>query len=251
MKLIHGDTLDEMAKLPNNSIDMILADLPYGTTANKWDVIVPFDELWNQYERIIKENGAIILFGSQPFTTKLIASNMKLFRYEWIYRKVVGSNFALAHKIPLKEHENILVFYKKQPTYNPIKEPRAKSGKSRINAGFKTNSDKGNEGLSKMKRNNTQAEYDPNLKFPSSVQIFNNRAKGARGLHPAQKPLELLEYLIKTYTNENEIILDNTMGSGSTGVAAIRTNRDFIGIEIEQEYFDIATDRINSERVEL
>ena len=232
-----------MCRLPENSIDMILADLPYGTTACKWDSIIPLAPLWEQYKRITKERGAIVLTASQPFTTKLIQSNIESFRYEWIYQKRVASNFALAKKRPLKEHENVLVFYKKQPTYNPIKEQRKGSGLERVKNPYHTNSDEGGEVMGNLKRNNANQEYTE-LKFPSSIQEFNNRATDARGLHPTQKPVELFEYLIKTYTNENEIVLDNVLGSGTTAVACLKTNRQFIGFEKEEEYYNIALKRI-------
>jgi site-specific DNA-methyltransferase (adenine-specific) len=232
-----------MCRLPDNSIDMILADLPYGTTACKWDIIIPLKPLWKQYKRVIKEDGAIVLTASQPFTTKIISSNMEWFRYEWIYQKRVASNFVLAKKRPLKEHENILVFYNKQPKYNPIKEERKGSGLERLQNSYHTNSNKGGEVVENIKRNNANQEYT-DKKYPSSIQEFNNRAKGARGLHPTQKPVALFEYLIKTYTNENEIVLDNVIGSGTTAVACLKTNRKFIGFEKEEEYYNIALKRI-------
>lgn len=230
-------------RIPDNSIDMILADLPYGMTACKWDSIIPFKPLWKQYKRVIKENGAIVLTASQPFTTKLINSNMEWFKYEWIYQKRVASNFVLAKKRPLKEHENVLVFYKKQPTYNPIKEERKGSGLESVQNPHHTNSDEGGEVMGNLQRNTANQEYTE-LKYPSSIQEFNNRAKGARGLHPTQKPVALFEYLIKTYTNKDEIVLDNVIGSGTTAVACLKTDRKFIGFEKEKEYYNIALKRI-------
>lgn len=242
--IYNEDCLESMPKrISDNSIDMILADLPYGTTACSWDSIIPLKPLWKQYKRVIKDNGAIVLTASQPFTTKLISSNMEWFRYEWIYQKRVASNFALAKKRPLKEHENVLVFYKKQPTYNPIKEQRKGSGLERVQNPYHTNSDEGGEVMGNLQRNNANKEYTE-LKYPSSVQEFNNRAKGARGLHPTQKPIELFEYLIKIYTNKNHLVLDNVIGSGTTAVACLNTNRNFIGIEKEKEYYYTTLKRI-------
>ena len=241
-----GDCLELMKEIPDKSIDMILCDLPYGTTACKWDEVIPFEALWEQYNRIIKNNGAIVLFGSQPFTSKLVMSNIKNFKYEWIYQKVVGSNFATAKYMPMKEHKNVLVFGKGKVRYHPIMQKRAENGLKRIKSPFITNSEKGGEATGHIERNNAGKEYS-DLRNPSSVQKFNNRGKDARGLHPTQKPVDLLEYLIKTYTNENETVLDNCMGSGSTGIACIRTNRKFIGFELDEKYFNIAKERIERE----
>ena len=245
IKLLHGDCLERMKDIPDKSIDMILCDPPYGTTACKWDVIIPFEPLWAQYERIIKDNGAIVLFGSQPFTSSLIMSNIKLFKYEWIWEKAVGSNFAVLKYQPMKEHENVLVFSKGTHNYYPILQERKGNGKERQKAGYlnsksvvKTGDFMG--GI--MDATKRRKEYN-SLRNPSSVQFFNNREK-ERGLHPTQKPVALLEYLIKTYTLENETVLDNCMGSGSTGVACINTNRNFIGIEKDDKYFEIAKSRI-------
>ena len=245
IKLLHGDCLDIMPSIPDKSIDMILCDLPYGTTACKWDVVIPFEPLWEQYERIIKDNGAIVLFGSQPFTSSLIMSNIKLFKYEWIWEKAVGSNFAVLKYQPMKEHENVLVFSKGTHNYYPILQERKGNGKERQKAGYlnsksvvKTCDFMG--GI--MDATKRRKEYN-SLRNPSSVQFFNNREK-ERGLHPTQKPVALLEYLIKTYTIEGETVLDNCAGSGSTGVACINTKRNFIGIEKDDKYFEIAKSRI-------
>ena len=233
IKLYKGDCLEIMKQIPNGSIDMILCDLPYGTTACKWDVIIPFDKLWEQYERIIKPNGAIVLTASQPFTSALIMSNTNMFRYEWIWEKTLFSNFALVKKQPAKLHENILVFYKKQPTYNPqMQEGKPYSDKPR-----KRTMGVMNDAIGMKKAIENKGE-----RYPSSVQKFSNGNNGTQ--HPTQKPIELFEYLIKTYTNENETVLDNTMGSGTTGVACVNTNRNFIGIEKDEKYFEIAKDRI-------
>ena len=240
--LMKGDCLERMKEIESGSVDLILTDPPYGTTACKWDSVIPLDKMWEQLKRIIKPNGAIVLFGSQPFTSVLISSNLKMFKYEWIWEKAVGSNFAVLKYQPMKEHENILVFSVGKHNYYPIKEPRKGSGAKRM--------DYGHNGSVTGEANGTQVfegwdvgKYDKDLRNPSSAQFFNNREK-CRGLHPTQKPVALMEYLIKTYTNENETVLDFTMGSGTTGVACKNLNRKFIGIEKDDNYFDIAAKRI-------
>ena len=229
-----GDCLELMKDIPNGSIDMILADLPYGTTKCKWDTIIPFEPLWEQYERVIKDNGAIVLFGSQPFTSALVMSNLKLFKYEWIWQKTLATNFMLVKKQPAKKHENILVFYKKQPTYNPQME----TGKP-----YKDKPRKRTVGIHGNAETIKKAINNEGTRYPSSVQLFSNGNNG--NVHPTQKPVDLCEYLIKTYTNEGETVLDNTMGSGTTGVACVNTNRSFIGMELDDKYFGIAKARIN------
>ena len=234
IELYNADCFDVMPMIADKSIDCIIADLPYGTTSCKWDSILPFDKLWEQYKRIIKDNGAIILFGSQPFTSALVMSNPKMFRYELVWDKKNPTNFASANKCPLKSHENILVFYLRKSTYNPIKwrgKINHKQGNSKENfADTRGNIKRVDDDLSGMK-------------FPKSIIVFEKHSSQC-GFHPTQKPVALLEYLIKTYTNENELILDNTMGSGTTGIACQNTNRKFIGIEKETNYFDIAVKRI-------
>ena len=242
VKLYHGDCLTEMNRIADKSVDMILCDLPYGTTQNSWDNIIPFDEMWKQYNRIIKDNCAIVLFGSQPFTSKLVCSNIENFKCEWIYKKKVASNFGNAKIQPMKEHENVLVFCNGKIRYFPIKEERKGSGASRIKYSFKNSTNSDCYATFDYDENHRRIQTE--LRFPSSIQEFNNRGKEF-GLHPTQKPTALLEYLIKTYTLENETVLDNCMGSGSTGVACINTNRNFIGIELDDNYFKIAEDRIN------
>jgi site-specific DNA-methyltransferase (adenine-specific) len=228
--LRQGDCLDVMKTLPDKSVDMILCDLPYGTTKNKWDSIIPLDKLWEQYNRIIKDNGAIALFGSQPFTTNLNFSNIKNYRYEWVWLKNNSTGFQLANKRPLKKHELISVFYKKQPTYKPQGlKPYGKINK-RGSMG---------ENWDEMRSNEYIQQW---TNYPTQILEFGYDKEK---LHPTQKPVELLEYLIKTYTNENDTVLDNCMGSGSTGVACVNTNRNFIGIELDKEYFEIAKERIN------
>ena len=226
-----GDCLELMKEIPDRSIDMVLCDLPYGTTRNKWDSVIPLDKLWKQYERIIKDNGAIVLFSQMPFSAELVHSNLKLFKYEWIWQKDNGTGFLNAKKMPLKIHENILVFYKKLPLYNPqmrtgFKPYKCKQGRHSTNYGAY---EQGHITESNGER------------YPIDIIEF----KKDSGLHPTQKPVALLEYLIKTYTNEGEIVLDNCMGSGSTGVACVNTNRNFIGYELNEKYFEIAGKRIN------
>lgn len=235
-KIHHGDCLELMKDIPDKSVDMILCDLPYGTTACKWDTIIPFDELWKQYERIIKVNGAVVLTASQPFTSALVMSNPKLFRYEWIWEKDQGRNFQLAKKQPLKITESVLIFYKKFPTYNP--QGLIKLDKPIV----KSNRKKGGS-LSHLSSENKRETYIQEYKnYPKNLFKFNSE----RGLHPTQKPVSLFEYLIKTYTNEGEKVLDNCLGSGTTAIAAMNTGRFFIGMEKEKEYVDIANKRISN-----
>ena len=232
-----GDCLELMKDIPDKSIDMILCDLPYGTTRNKWDSIIPLDELWEQYERIIKDNGCIALFAQTPFDKVLGASNLKLLRYEWIWHKNKATGFLNAKKMPLKEHENILVFYKKLPIYDP--QGLIKKEKPTINKGNRGNKKEGagGENYGKAIKDSLQ-EYE---NYPKDILNFNVVMVPS---HPTQKPVELLEYLIKTYTNENETVLDNCMGSGSTGVACQNSNRNFIGFELDKKYFEIAKERL-------
>ena len=233
MELIHGDCLEEMKKIPNKSIDMILCDLPYGTTKCKWDVVIPFDELWGQYNRIIKDNGAITLFGSQPFTSKLICSNIDNYKYDWIWDKKKAPNFRGVKYQPLIPYEIISVF--NTTKYNP----QMTEGKMRKKGGHPSKYEE--QAISK----GTKPKIN-NLYYPKAILEFSKANNKESGLHPTQKPIALLEYLIKTYTNEGEIVLDNCMGSGSTGVACVNTNRDFIGIELEEKYFNIAKERIET-----
>ena len=235
-----GDCIGLMNQLPSQSIDMILCDLPYGVTAqNKWDEIIPFADLWKQYERIIKDNGAIVLTAVQPFTSMLIMSNPKLFRYDWVWEKNKSTGFLNAKKMPLRNHESIVVFYKKLPTYNPQKT----TGHKPANSYTKNTSDGSNYGKTKLGISGG-GQTD---RYPTSVQKFkvvNNDNSGGNKYHPTQKPVEMFEYLIKTYTNEGDLVLDNCIGSGTTAVAAINTNRRYIGMEKEMKYFDIARKRV-------
>ena len=235
--LQQGDCLELMKNIPDGSVDMILCDLPYGTTACKWDNVIPFEPLWEQYNRIIKDNGAICLFGSEPFSSALRMSNIKNFKYDWIWNKKLAGNGILAKKQPLKIHEIVSVFN------TSIYYPQMVKGKfrSKMTGELKESEITGG--------NTIVSEYKNDLYYPQSIQEFSiaNMRKGR--LHPTQKPVALLEYLIKTYTNENEIVLDNCMGSGSTGVACVNLKRNFIGIELEEEYFKIAEERINNARL--
>ena len=234
VKLWQGDCLELMKKIPDKRIDMILCDLPYGTTRNKWDSIIPLEPLWKQYNRIIKDNGCIALFSQTPFDKILGASNIKMLRYEWIWKKDNGTGFLNANKMPMKIHENVLIFYKKLPCYNPqmrIGFKPYKCTRGRLSQSY----DDYKNGISYVTESNGE-------RYPVDIIDFKKES----GLHPTQKPVALLEYLIKTYTHEGEIVLDNCMGSGSTGVAALNTERKFVGIELNEEYFEIAKERIES-----
>ena len=216
-KLIQGDCLKLMKEIPNKSVDMILCDLPYGTTACKWDSVIPFDALWGGYNRIIKDNGAIVLFCKQPFTTELIHSNLTMFRYSLVWQKDNHDNPLMAKKRFLNITEDIAIFYKKQCTYNP-------QGIIRVDKVTKQG-----RGKSLSQKNERNSEYKQEFtNYPRNILTFK---RDLPNVHPTQKPVALLEYLIQTYTNENEVVLDNCMGSGSTGVACINTNRNFIGMQ--------------------
>ncbi len=249
INLYKGDCLEVMQQITDGIVDAIITDLPYGTTACKWDKVIPFKPMWKQLNRIIKPNGAIVLFGSEPFSSSLRMSNIKNYRYDWIWHKNTGGGFATAKKQPMKRHELISIFYKKLPTYNPIYQDYSESTKKRFKDGEKVNRKKQFIKSTNKINNGLSFKGDQPIllkrgKYPESVQKINNLANNKR-LHPTQKPVALMEYLIKTYTNENETVLDFTMGSGSTGVAAKNLNRNFIGIEQDDNYFNIATDRIN------
>lgn len=251
-QIINGEALTILKQMveQNIKVDCIITDIPYGTTAAKWDEILPFDEMWELLNKVAKDDSTpIVLFGAEPFTSKLIMSNFKNFKFKWYYKKRIASNFASAKYQPMKHIEDVCVFTRsgKKANYFPIMQERAESGKNRINAGFINNSETPNETMGNMKRTNTESEYNPDLKYPENVQEFNNRAKGARGLHPTQKPIELMEYLVKSHSKEGDIILDFTMGSGSTGVAALNLNRKFFGIEMDEKYFNITKERLKEE----
>ena len=238
--LVNGDCLDVMLNIETESIDLILCDLPYGITKNKWDVIIPFDELWTQYNRIIKTNGAIILFGSQPFTTRLISSNMKYFRYCLVWEKNKFSDFLNSKRKPMKTNEDICIFYKKQPTYN-------------IQYWYSTPYERWNTQKAVDKQTN-YGNHKKNIvksdgkRLPTTVLKFN---RVERPIHPTQKPVDLLEWLIKTYTNEGDNVLDNCMGVGSTGIATKKINRNFIGIELDEQYYNQAVKLIQNQEVDI
>jgi site-specific DNA-methyltransferase (adenine-specific) len=234
--LMLGDCLERMKEIESGSVDMILTDPPYGTTACKWDSVIDLELMWEQLKRIIKPNGAIVMTASQPFTSALIMSNIQWFKYETIYEKSSPTNPFMAKKQVMKRHENVLIFYKNQCAFNPQMSKRLEKNK-RNNIKDTTHSTS-TLGSSKLSVTDGQAP----LTYPSSVKKFNRQT----GLHPTQKPVALMEYLIKTYTNENETVLDFTMGSGTTGVACKNLNRDFIGIEMDEGYFNIAKNRIES-----
>lgn len=232
IKLMLGDCLERMKEIESGSVDMILTDPPYGTTACKWDSIIDLPLMWGQLKRIIKPNGAIVMTASQPFTTTLIASNMKMFKYCWVYRKPQGVDPFMAKKRPLNDIEDVVVFCKKGTVYNPQMEK---------GAAYKITRDK-KPRLNQLNNTvfNETTTKNSGERLPERVLDF----KQERGLHPTQKPVALMEYLIKTYTSEGETVLDFTMGSGSTGVASKNLNRDFIGIEMDEGYFEIAKERI-------
>ena len=235
-EILLGDCLELMKDIPNGSIDMILCDLPYGTTNCKWDIIIPFEKLWEQYYRITKPNAAIVLFSTQPFTTALISSNMKDFRYSLIWDKIRAAGFLNANRMPLKQHEDINVFYKMQPTYNPQKYIDKPYDKTKYNG-------------NKLDKNvlgayTSQSSKNEGERFPKSILTFSQNWRRQDQIHPTQKPVALMEYLIKTYTQEGETVLDFVMGSGTTGLAAKNLNRNFIGIEKDAGYFEIAKQRL-------
>ena len=232
-----GDCLEVMKTIPNNSIDAIICDLPYGTTVCKWDSVIDFEPLWEQYNRVIKDDGAIVLFGSQPFTSVLVNSNIKMFKYEWIWEKDGGSNFATVKYMPMKEHENILVFGKGKIKYNEQRQERIGSRKGKKT----TTTDSGRKDSVYGTQKGGKTFDVPKLRCPRSIQRFNRE----RGKHPTQKPLDLLEYLVRTYSNENDTILDNTMGSGTTMLACKNLNRNGIGIEKDPQYYAVAVARVD------
>ena len=230
----NGNCLELMSDIDDKSIDMILCDLPYGTTACKWDTIIPFEPLWEQYKRIIKDNGAIVLTASQPFTSALVMSNPKMFRYEIIWEKERPTNIFFVKKQIAKVHENVLIFYKHQPDYNPQMEK---------SMGVNRKLYDGNESKTHLRQKYKSSEdYNYKIRYPRSVQKINRQNLIAH--HPTQKPVALFEYLIKTYTNEGELVLDNCAGSGTTAIACLKTNRNYILIEQETKYCDIANKRI-------
>ena len=239
-KIYNEDCLESMKQIPDCSVDMILCDLPYGTTACKWDTIIPFEPLWEQYERIIKDNGAIVLTAAQPFTSALVMSNPKMFKYSWIWDKVKPSGFQVAKYRPMMRQEDVLVFGKGRINYNPIMTLREKVKTSRVYSSSDSNPLKNNDG-----KNRTYTH-----KYPQSILTFSNAVQKGK-IHPTQKPVPLFEYLIRTYTNEGETVLDNCAGSFTTAVACDNTNRNWICMEKEEKYCNIGLTRINDNRERL
>lgn len=233
IRLIHGDCMEHMSNIDAKSIDMILCDLPYGMTKNKWDVPIPFDDLWKHYNRIIKDNGAIVLFGSQPFTSLMIVSNQKMFRYCLVWEKNKFSDFLNAKRKPMKTNEDICIFYKRQPIYNPQYWDSTPYRRWNTQEAVDKQSNYGSH-----KSNVVESD---GKRLPTTVLKFN---RVERPDHPTQKPVDLLEWLIKTYTNEGALVLDNCMGVGSTGIAAKNQKRRFLGIELESRYYDMAVQKI-------
>lgn len=234
INLMQGDCLERMKEIPDGSVDAIICDPPYGTTKCKWDSIIPLEPMWEQLKRVIKPNAAIVMTASQPFTTTLIASNMKMFKYCWVWEKTLGTNPMLTKKQPFRKHEDICVFYTKQPVYNPqMTQGKAYTDKAR---------ESGLDAINGGTRGKKKAINNTGTRYPSSVQKFSNGNNG--NVHPTQKPVALMEYLIKTYTNEGETVLDFTAGSFTTGVACVNLNRKFIGIEMDKNYFDIGVNRV-------
>ena len=242
IKLIQGDCLEKMKDIPDGSVDMVLCDLPYGTTQNKWDSVLPLDELWREYWRVVKPNGAVVLTAAQPFTSTLVCSQLSHFKYDWVWRKPKGTGHLNAKKMPMRDKEDIVVFYRSQCTYNPqfgSGEPYGNKAGKVVENGLTDNYGKFG----------THREGSDGKRYPKQVLDFPVVERGT--VHPTQKPVALMEYLIRTYTNEGETVLDNCMGSGTTGVACANTNRNFIGIELDEGYFKIAQDRINQAVVNI
>lgn len=243
-KIYNEDCLEGMKRIPDGSVDMILCDLPYGTTACSWDEIIPFDLLWEQYERVIKDNGAIVLTGAEPFSSKLRLSKIKLFRYDWVWEKTVAPNFMMSHKQPLKKHELISVFYKNQPNYNPHMEKGEPYKDNRTSRYAKAESASKDTIYGEVLLMNKKTLDNKGVRYPSSVQLFSNGNN--KNIHPTQKPVALFEYLIRTYTNKGDTVLDNCMGSGTTAIACMNTDRNFIGFELDKTYYNKSLERIKN-----
>lgn len=245
IELIQGDCLVEMRKIPDKSIDMILCDLPYGTTQCKWDVVIPFDKLWAHYNRIIKPNAAIVLFGTEPFSSHLRLSNLKAYKYDWVWDKRIAVGFLNAWRQPLRRVEMISVFYKKQCSFYPQIEDKKQEN---IRNGRSTKTDALTDSYGNYKNDKSYRTIPHNKTMPVNIISINRTNSSLGKVHPTQKPVALLEYLIKTYTLEGETVLDNCMGSGSTGVACKNLNRKFIGIEKDDKFFNIAKSRIEEQQ---
>ena len=242
------DCLEGMRQIPDGSIDAVICDLPYGTTACAWDSVIPFDKLWEQYRRITKPNAAIVLFGQEPFSSALRMSNIKEFRYDWIWKKgETNTNFMNANRMPMSNHEVISVFYRNLPTYNPIMRQGYESyDKSKYNGRAESS-----DTLGKLYLKERIAKENNGERYPLSVIDMSRNWRRQDALHPTQKPVDLLRYLVLTYTNEGDTVLDNCMGSGTTAIACIKEKRHFIGFELSKEYFDKAQRRIKAEQAQL
>jgi site-specific DNA-methyltransferase (adenine-specific) len=240
-----GDCLEVMKDIPDASVDAIITDPPYGTTACKWDSVVPFEPMWEQLNRVIKPNGAIVLFGSEPFSSALRMSNIKNYKYDWVWDKNKPTGMLNAKRQPLRRFENMIVFYRKQCTYNPQKTINPNGVEKRSLYAYNRENE-GGETTGKIKKGGVSSDYEADKLLPVNIQVFK---KPNKPKHPTQKPVALMEYLIKTYTNEGETVLDFTMGSGTTGVAAKNLNRNFIGVEQDQKYFNIAEQRIKETKL--
>lgn len=239
-RIYNMDCLEGMKMIPDGSVDTIICDLPYGTTQNKWDSVIPLDDLWKQYKRISKPSAAIVLTASQPFTSHLVMSNLEWFRHEWIWIKNRGSNFANTVREPFKEHEEVLVFSKGGWTYNKQMQPRTGGGLERTKYNCKFKSKSTNYREFEVREKNTLTE----MRVPSSWQKFNTET----GLHPTQKPVDLIRYLIRTYSDPGQLVLDNCIGSGTTAIAAMREGRHYLGFELDKNFYDIAQKRIEEEK---
>jgi site-specific DNA-methyltransferase (adenine-specific) len=249
IRLINGDCLIGLDKLFSEKIkvDAVIADIPYGVTAAKWDSVIPFDLMWNFIDKVSKENAATVLFGVEPFSSKLRLSNLQNFKYDWIWHKNTTSGFALAKKQPLRNHEIISVFYEKQCTYNYIKEPRDLSESSQKRFQYAFNTEKGLNVLQKGLKKIKYIPEDKNLSYPKTVKYFKTLGNNSKDkIHPTQKPLDLIEYLVKTYTDKDQTVLDFTAGSFTTAIACINTQRSFIGIELDKTYFDKGLSRVQN-----
>ena len=248
-KIHQGDCLEIMKGIPDGSIDMILCDLPYGTTASSWDMVIPIKPLWKQYKRVLKDNGAIVLTAIEPFASMLRANDLKGYKHEWIWNKESAGNFIQAKNHPLRVHENVLVFSNGKVNYYPIMTDADPKNVRPLGVKKQKTDFMGKVSAGEFK---AAKKYNPKKRYPKTILTYNARAKECNNVnrvHPTQKPVDLFEYLIKTYTNEGETVLDNCMGSGTTAIAALNTNRSFIGIEKEKEYVDIANDRIKQSQL--
>lgn len=241
IELIQGDCLEVMPTIRGGSVSMVLCDLPYGITNNKWDSIIPLEPLWEQYKRTVKENAAIVLFGSGMFTANLMTSNPSMWKYNLVWEKTSPSGFLNAKKMPMRSHEDIMVFYESQPTYHP----QMRKAVRKVSAAHHKVTAKKTDNYGEY---STNTGYDSTERYPTSVLRFPKDVQKS-AIHPTQKPVALLEYLIRTYTDEGDVVLDNCMGSGSTGIACMNTGRDFIGIELDPEYFGAASERISNHKV--